>query len=78
MYERLKRIFRTEQKVPTTFREKLGHALGAGFFAKLIATVVTYPHEVPSPWKYFSDGFAGCEDAITAGSVDGGGSKEEV
>jgi solute carrier family 25, member 33/36 len=46
MYERLKRIFRTEQKVPTTFREKLGHALGAGFFAKLIATVVTYPHEV--------------------------------
>jgi solute carrier family 25 protein 33/36 len=46
MYERLKRIFRTEQKIPTTYREKLGHALGAGFFAKLVATIVTYPHEV--------------------------------
>src|SRR5208282_2772662 len=49
MYERLKRIFRTEKKVPTTFREKLGQALGAGFFAKLIATVITYPHEVRFP-----------------------------
>jgi solute carrier family 25, member 33/36 len=78
MYERLKRVFRTEKKVPTTFREKLGQALGAGFFAKLIATVVTYPHEVPSPWKYLSDRFLGCEDTITAGSIDGRGSKEEI
>jgi solute carrier family 25, member 33/36 len=46
LYERLKRVFRTEKKVPTTFREKLGQALGAGFFAKLTATVITYPHEV--------------------------------
>jgi solute carrier family 25, member 33/36 len=46
MYEQLKRGFRTENKVPTTYREKLGQALGAGFLAKLIATVVTYPHEV--------------------------------
>jgi solute carrier family 25, member 33/36 len=46
-YEQLKRIFRTEKKEARTFREKLGEALGAGFFAKLIATVITYPHEVP-------------------------------
>ena len=46
MYEQLKRIFRTEKKEATTFREKLGQALGAGFFAKTIATVATYPHEV--------------------------------
>jgi hypothetical protein len=46
LYERLKRVLRTERKVPTTYREKLGQALGAGFFAKLIATVITYPHEV--------------------------------
>jgi solute carrier family 25, member 33/36 len=78
MYERLKRTFRTENKRPTTFREQLGQALGAGFFAKLIATVVTYPHEVTYPWNYFSNGFLGCEDAITAGSVDGRGSKEEI
>ena len=46
MYERLKLIFRTENKVPTTYREKLGQALGAASFAKLFATIVTYPHEV--------------------------------
>ena len=50
MYERLKRVFRTEEKkglmVKRGYKEKLGEALGAGFFAKLIATVVTYPHEV--------------------------------
>lgn len=46
LYERLKRVLRTEKKVPTTYREKLGQALGAGFCAKLIATVITYPHEV--------------------------------
>ena len=46
MYERLKLIFRTENKAPTTYREKLGQALGAASLAKLIATTVTYPHEV--------------------------------
>jgi solute carrier family 25, member 33/36 len=46
LYERLKRTFRTEEKVPTTYRGKLREALGAGFFAKIIATVATYPHEV--------------------------------
>jgi solute carrier family 25, member 33/36 len=46
MFERLKRVFRSENKAPTTYREKLANALGAGFFAKLFATVITYPHEV--------------------------------
>jgi solute carrier family 25, member 33/36 len=46
LYEQLKRVFRTENKAPSTFNEKLGQALGAGFFAKLVATIITYPHEV--------------------------------
>lgn len=55
MYERLKRVFRTEEKKGVMggskrgYKEKLGEALGAGFFAKLIATVATYPHEVHKP-----------------------------
>jgi solute carrier family 25 protein 33/36 len=49
LYERLKRVFREGDAPPTTYREKLRDALGAGFFAKLTATVITYPHEVPSP-----------------------------
>lgn len=59
MYERLKRAFRTEEKKGSTnkrgYKEKLGEALGAGFFAKLIATVVTYPHEVCTPGPSFPD-----------------------
>jgi solute carrier family 25, member 33/36 len=46
IYERLKRVYRVEKKERRTFRDKLGEALGAGFCAKTIATVVTYPHEV--------------------------------
>lgn len=42
-------MFREGEKAPTTYREKLRDALGAGFFAKLTATVITYPHEVPHP-----------------------------
>jgi solute carrier family 25, member 33/36 len=46
MYERLKRYFRHAEKKPTTLSGKVREALGAGFLAKLVATVVTYPHEV--------------------------------
>ena len=46
LFESLKRVQRAERKAPVTYREKLREALGAGFFAKLIATVITYPHEV--------------------------------
>jgi solute carrier family 25 protein 33/36 len=74
MYEHLKRVFRTEQKVPITYREKLGQALGAGFFAKLVATVITYPHEV-IPLLLL---MVGCTDSLTTSSVDGWGSKTEV
>jgi solute carrier family 25 protein 33/36 len=74
MYEHLKRVFRTEQKVPITYREKLGQALGAGFFAKLVATVITYPHEV-FPLLVL---MVGCTDPLTPSSVDGWGSKTEV
>lgn len=66
LYEQLKRVFRTENKKALTYREKLGQALGAGFFAKLIATVVTYPHEV-LPHTFGLT--IGCADSITTGSL---------
>jgi solute carrier family 25 protein 33/36 len=46
LYEKLKRVMRTKDERPGTLREKVSEALGAGFCAKLIATVATYPHEV--------------------------------
>ena len=52
MFERLKRVLRSENKAPTTYREKLANALGAGFFAKLFATVITYPHEVATSFAH--------------------------
>jgi solute carrier family 25 protein 33/36 len=75
MYERLKRIFRTDNKVPSTYGEKLGQALGAGFFAKLVATVITYPHEVLFSVIML---IQGCENTITTSAVFGGRSKEEI
>lgn len=78
-------MFREGEKAPTTYREKLRDALGAGFFAKLTATVITYPHEVPPlPARVclcvrgVDFGGLGCADAVTAGSVVDGRSKEEV
>ena len=75
LYERLKRVFGTEQKKATTFREKLGQALGAGFFAKLIATVVTYPHEVVLWYIWLT---LGRENSTTASSVIGRRTEEKV
>ena len=49
LYEQFKRLFRVaegERVGESKVRKILRDALGAGFFAKLIATVVTYPHEV--------------------------------
>jgi hypothetical protein len=55
LYEQLKRRLvegsdklQEGTEAESTGRKILRKALGAGFFAKLIATVVTYPHEVPS------------------------------
>jgi len=84
LYERLKRVFREGDVPSTTYREKLRDALGAGFFAKLTATVITYPHEVPPPHHTFSlvsmaEGLrVGCSNTITTGSVVDRRSKEEV
>jgi hypothetical protein len=74
MYERLKRVFRTEEKKGTIvkrgYKEKLGEALGAGFFAKLIATVVTYPHEVffPKDFALESCGLVWLDCSVRDGS----------
>ena len=47
LYEQFKRLFREGERVgESKIKKILRDALGAGFFAKLIATVVTYPHEV--------------------------------
>ena len=56
LYEQFKRLFRVadgEGVGESKVRKILRDALGAGFFAKLIATVVTYPHEVnrSSPYR---------------------------
>jgi len=51
LYEQLKRAgerWGGGERQEGTTKKILREALGAGFFAKLIATVVTYPHEVRS------------------------------
>jgi len=55
MYEQLKKRFVLEEKKgePLSYKKILAKALGAGFFAKLTATVVTYPHEVHLPLESF-------------------------
>jgi solute carrier family 25, member 33/36 len=47
LYDRLKHTLKTDgSRKQQSFGDKLREALGAGFLAKTIATVVTYPHEV--------------------------------
>jgi solute carrier family 25, member 33/36 len=46
LYEELKQYMRPRDGKPRSLSGKLENTLGAGFFAKLIATVATYPHEV--------------------------------
>jgi hypothetical protein len=75
LYEQLKRIFRTEKKTSRTFNEKLREALGAAFFAKTIATVATYPHEVNLP-KDIPD--KGCTNTITPGALFNRRSETEI
>jgi hypothetical protein len=60
LYEQLKRVgdrWGGGDREESTTRKILRKALGAGFFAKLIATVATYPHEVCCPKLQQLNGF---------------------